>query len=251
MINQMKVQELLPGTKVDIKVLQQARKEEIAGREALTFLSSVFDIRKDDSIEIMMPTQGGKVVLLSPALRYEFIFTTKNGMYKAEGLVAERFKKDGFYLVLIKLSSRLVKYQRREFYRLQCMLPMVYSSLTTEAAEAETMAETMEIVRQMNFNDIVRGYGTILDISGGGIRFASDTDLSNMEYVLIQFTIELKSGRRSLEVVGKIMGSDKPDTSKKYINRIKLIYKDSDFQEQIVQFIFEEERRLRKKGQGE
>ena len=244
----MKLLELLPGTKIDLRIFRDVENESKTGEQAVTYLSQIHEVLREDEFEMQMPMQNGKIVLVPANVRYEAVFISNKGMFKAECIVEDRYKKGNFYLMRGRLVSNLVKYQRRQFYRFPCQLPIVYSSLDAEVAGMDTMEGVKMGVKTRTTNMVVRGYGTILDISGGGLRFSSSFDLSQEKYLYLQFSLNMDGQKRTLEQVGTVLKSWKPDGSDKYMNRVKILYKDTDYQELIVRYVFEEERRQRQEG---
>ncbi len=243
----MEAREIAPGSKVDLRLLQEVNREDGGqGKVAGTYMSSVFDVEGDDLI-MHMPTQGGKICLLPLNVRYEFVFTTSNGLYKAEGIVSERFKKDNFYLMKGELTTDIVKFQRREFYRMECSIPVLFLSLEEDEGEAASMAEVKTMIKDTTRPIAIRGLGTILDISGGGVRFISEKDLGDYEYVFIHFEILLNNRKTNLEIVCNVLAKEYNPDTKKYNYRTKFLFKDTKMQEKVIRFIFEEERRNRHK----
>lgn len=237
--------EILPGCKVDIRLLQEVnRSEDVIGLG--TYMSSVFDVL-DDAFILHLPTQAGKILLLPLNVRYEFVFTTANGLYKAEGTVTERFKKDNFYLMKGEIKGDIVKFQRREFYRMECSIPMLFLSLEDEEGEAEKMALVKQMIKDASRPVKIRGLGTILDISGGGVRFISEKDLDEINYLFVHFEVLIDNKKSNLEIVSKILSKDYNPDNKKFVYRTQFLFKDTKMQERIIRFIFEEERRNRHK----
>lgn len=242
----MDIKEIIPGSKVDLRLLQEVNRNE-GGANVGTYMSSVFDLDENDNFILHMPTQGGKIILLPLNVRYEFVFTTSNGLYKAEGIVTERFKKDNFYLMKSEITSDIVKFQRREFYRMECSIPLLFLSLEDEEGEAEKMSDVKEMIKDATRPVAIRGLGTILDISGGGIRFISEKDLEGINYLFLHFEVVINNKKTNLETVAKIIGKEYNPDTRKYSYRMKFLFKDSKIQERIIRFIFEEERRNRHK----
>lgn len=245
----MKVSELLPGSKVDIRIVQLASRQNEVESDESVYYSTVFDVDDHNRIEVNMPIIAGKLQLLRKNIRYEFIFTTNSGLYKAQGTVVEHLKKENFYLLQIQLADELEKFQRREYFRLDCMIPLLFMGLTEEAVKQDS------IVKVKNFMDTVdgfkvRGIGTMLDISGGGTRFVSSNSLKDIPYILLQFQLECQEEVKEIDVVGKVIASDKAKDGDKYVHRVKFYFKDNQNKEKVISYIFEEERRLRKKEQG-
>ena len=97
----------------------------------------------------------------------------------------------------------------------------------------------------------VRGIGTILDISGGGARFTSSNSLADVKFLLLEFQLpqENKKSPLEIDVVAKLIDSKQADTKDKYMHRVKFYFKDPHMKEQLIGYVFQEERRIRKKEQ--
>ena len=63
-----------PGDKIDIRLLQQVENEERTGDTVKVYKSQVLDINKRGNLEISMPTEGTKLILLPLDVRLEFVF---------------------------------------------------------------------------------------------------------------------------------------------------------------------------------
>ena len=103
----MRMEDLMPGCKVDIRITQLMEKEDVDAAQGI-YYTSIFDVTKD-SIELQMPMVGGRLQLLPKNIRYEFIFSAPMGLYKAQGTVTDHIKKQHFYLLKIVLTSPLEK----------------------------------------------------------------------------------------------------------------------------------------------
>jgi c-di-GMP-binding flagellar brake protein YcgR len=173
--------------------------------------------------------------------------TMNFSVVKAEGTVTERFKKDNFYLMKSEITGDIVKFQRREFYRMECSIPLLFLSLEDDEGEAEKMAEVKEMIKDTTRPVAVRGLGTVLDISGGGMKIITEKDLEDINYLFLHFEVLLNNKKTNLEVVAHILGKEYNPDNKKYLYRMKFLFKDTKIQERIIRYIFEEERRNRHK----
>ena len=79
----MDTKDIKPGSKVDLRMLQEVNRKD-GSKGVGTYMSSVFDLDANGNFILHMPTQGGKILLLPLNVRYEFVFTTSGGLYKAE-----------------------------------------------------------------------------------------------------------------------------------------------------------------------
>ena len=101
-----------PGDKIDIRLLQQVENEERTGDTVKVYKSQVLDINKRGNLEISMPTEGTKLILLPLDVRLEFVFYSGGFLYKSIGQIVERFKRDNIYTLEVELKTRLEKFQR-------------------------------------------------------------------------------------------------------------------------------------------
>ena len=72
-----------PGDKIDIRLLQQVENEERTGETVKVYKSQVLDINKRGNLEISMPTEGTKLILLPLDVRLEFVFYSGGFLYKS------------------------------------------------------------------------------------------------------------------------------------------------------------------------
>ena len=245
----MDVKDLLPGSKVEIHMIQMMNRKKESNDNQGSYLSVIYDVNSDDSIDINMPTELGKLQILPKNIHYEFEFTMRQGIYKADGRVVEHLKKGHVYLVRVRLSSPLKKFQRREYFRMECLLPVMFLGLDELAASYQTIQEIKGYLDYCNEMK-VRGIGTMLDISGGGARFVSSNSLEGITFLLMQFTIEHEGKQKEIETVARMVRSEKMPDDNKFVHRIQFEYKDRRTKETIISYVFEEERRIRKREQG-
>lgn len=241
--------ELLPGTKVGLRALVSETLMKNLNLQKV-YYSEVYDVYDDHSVEIYVPYVDGKLTELLTKARYGVIFTTKDGLYRGIGVLSDRYKKENFYIYHFEIVSKLERYQRREFYRLNVLLPLFFISLDDRAEKLDSMQNIRTILTpdMEHFPDFKRvmGQGSTDDISGGGIKFHTEKNLAGVKYLLIKFKLDSEHLNEEIEIIGEIVGSYKNENSVFYTYRIKFHFKDSRFQEKIVQYIFDKERLLRK-----
>ena len=80
---------LREGMKIDIHIVNQTERPESAEKAAPVYKSQIFELFENGEMEIMMPIQSGKLILLPLGLRYEFVFYTPNGLYKSIGQIRQ------------------------------------------------------------------------------------------------------------------------------------------------------------------
>lgn len=231
------------GDKIDLFTKRQMMSNEDENKNLKIYKSKVYDIIDKIRMKIAMPIEGGKVILLPVYGKYVLDFYTKNGIYQAKGKIIERYKDRNMYVLVVELFSELKKNQRREYYRYHCTIDLTYAIATEKEQELETVKE-MEALRGENLYWLE---GHISDISGGGIRFISNSLHNKNERVVCRFSLLANQGFKEFMLKGEILSSEKlMNRKKKYQNRMKFLSIKKDETEDIIRFIFEEERRARK-----
>ena len=247
----MRLKEVItPGDKIDIRLTHKVNLEENGGETAQIYQSSVSDYLSDTELEILMPTKEGRVMLFQVGAELEFTFFTRHGMYNARGIVSKRYRTDNLFLLAVVIRSELAKFQRREFFRIDCMIEIEYYKIREEVAELPTTALLFAELLDVSY------IGTSIkammhDISGGGLRFSSEDQLKKGDFLL--FVIRLTNDRmdETFYLVGQVMAADpSPQIENLYMNRAKFIFKDLKDREKIVRFVYDEERRILKKENG-
>lgn len=239
------------GDKIDIILSYQVEQQKNGiDTEVKKFKSSVVDFLSEKNLEVTMPTFDGKMVLFREGIRCEMILYTQSGLYSCNCIVRKRYKTDNLYLLDMELLSMPIKFQRREFFRMDCSIEMSYYEISRETANLETTAEILSELHDEGAEEVHKK-AVMLDISGGGLRFSCDEKLKPGSYVLVMTTLEnmVVQGKFIL-VVQIIDGYEAPNTQGKYFNRGKFVFKDLKDREKIVRFVFEEERKIRKKVNG-
>lgn len=221
---------------------EEKPEEGIQGMKKI-YRTKVFDVLSEDQLEIMMPIEKGKVILLPVDRQFDLSFYTSKGLYQCFARVLDRYKSNNVYIVVMELTSNLRKRQRREYYRLGCALEVGFRKLT--AQEAAGLAQN----RFRAAGNLPLKTGTVADISGGGMRFLSDSGFEVGTLICCSYALPAKGGEKRYYLAGRILRSEeiegKPGV---FENRVQYINIDVDEREEIIKYIFEEERRQRHKA---
>ena len=87
----------------------------------------------------------------------------------------------------------------------------------------------------------------IVDISGGGIRFISDHMYEEGCMVYCTYQLILDGVPKDYDIVGKVLFvKELANRPGEYEHRVQYVNLDNDTREEIIRFIFEEERRIRR-----
>jgi len=239
---------VVAGQIVELQAANLALGEEgAAGKaeagEKKVYRTKVFDVLSEDQLEIMMPLEKGKVVLLPVGGEFDLCFYAEKGLYQCYGRVLDRYKSNNVYIVVLELTSNLRKHQRREFYRFGCALGM-HSRLMEEEEITALEQGRFYLVPGLALNK-----GVIVDISGGGLRFIAAYKYEAGASIYCTYSLSIKGEQRQFHLAGKVLSvhavENKPGT---YEHRVQYVNMDADEREDIIKYIFEEERRQRHKA---
>ena len=105
-------------------------------------------------------------------------------------------------------------------------------------------------IQKPEYIDQVRE-GTIQNISGGGIRFVSGQWIKQNQNILLVIRLTNEYSDETFYLPGQVIATEKhPTIEEMCIHRLKFLFRDLRDREKIVRFVFEEERRIRRKEVG-
>ena len=100
--------------------------------------------------------------------------------------------------------------------------------------------------------DFVMKDGVIVDISGGGVRFVTKTKYEKETKIFFSFSLNINNKPVEFKTLGIVLESKElKNRPGEYENRVQFINMQADERETIIRYIFEEERKIRRKGNGE
>lgn len=236
---------VLPGNKIEIQAVDRTNQTEDQIEEKgkrKVYQTQVCDIISDDQLEIYMPMEKSKLILLPIDAEYDLYFYTQAGLYQCFANVKDRYKSNNQFVLLMELTSNLRKYQRREYYRLSCALEM--GSRPLEKAEINAVGK--------NENYLLPGgalrNSVIVDISGGGIRFVGNYAYEPESLIYCRYNLVIDGETKEYTLVAKVLTvrevENKPGV---FEHRAQYVDIDTVEREEIIRFIFEEERNQRKR----
>lgn len=234
-----------PGQRVDMKAVRRVKTVDEEQKNRV-YTSRIYDIVSEDTIEIVMPIEQTKLVLLPVDGEYEVFFYTDNGLYECVVRITDRYKSNNVYIVLAELQTNLRKYQRRDFYRYSCALDMETRGLLQEETVAFEKGEKFVMPPGLPTQKSV-----IVDISGGGLRFVTDYMYDINSLIFCKYELFIHGGVKIYEIICRVLDSKElPNKKGEFEHRVKFVNLDNDEREEIIQYIFEEERKNRRKERG-
>ncbi|BCN31513.1 flagellar brake protein [Anaeromicropila herbilytica] len=241
------------GDKIDL--IDISRKE-----TSEDYKSKILDIVDDKHIKISMPMKGGRVIPLEVGKKFRLWIYSKNVLYTTIGLIEERYRKENLFVLEITLETKLEKLQRREYYRLPCVIELDLKLLEEEEEEYINQLEKDEFTSmeaRIECQDKLAAYGTnwtkgnIIDLSGGGARINSDIEFKKDDILKIKYCINVNFEPEYVESKAKVIeGFRVENMPYKYETRIEFIDLKKDSRDAIVRYIFDEERKKIQKEKG-
>lgn len=233
------------GQVVEIEAVKDDPERMGKAERKKVYRTKVFDVLSEDQLEIMMPIEKGKVILLPVDGQFDLCFYTAKGLYQCYAKILDRYKSNNVYIVVAELTSNLKKRQRREFYRLDCALEVKFRELD----KMETIDAEQGFFTPRPANAALLQTGIVADISGGGMRFTAERRYETGTLLYCTYTLAGRASEKQYHLIGRVLRSYELEKRLGvFENRIQYVNIDVDDREEIIRFIFEEERRQRQKA---
>ncbi len=233
-----------PGTRLEIQAVDRSRSVDDTERKKV-YQSTVYDILSEDKLEVFMPVEKTKLILLPVDVEYDLYFYSSYGLYQCFARVTDRYKSDNKFILVFELTSNLRKFQRREYYRLSCALDMNCRLLEKEEIEAVDkrdgfLMEGLPLKR-----------GIIVDISGGGVRFVGEYAYELNSLICCTYHLAIDGKDKEYTLIARVISVKEIEKKQGfYEHRAQYINIDTVEREEIIRFIFEEDRKIRKREKG-
>ena len=226
---------ITPGCKLELQAVSRIGGEDKETAKKV-YTSQVYGIISEDRMEIAMPMEQTKLILLPVDGEYDVVFYGKNNnMYQCFVRIIDRYKSNNAYILVVEMTSNLRKFQRREYYRFSCALEMCARPLMEEEVKAVEQKESYFLTPGLPLKRSV-----IVDISGGGLRFMSDQQYEPESLIYCNY-----------HLVNEILSAKELENKKgTYEHRVQYVNVGAGEREKIIKYIFEEERKNLRREKG-
>ncbi|MBQ3796243.1 MAG: flagellar brake protein [Butyrivibrio sp.] len=232
---------IAPGNRVELKATGKVWMDKDA-RTRQIYMSKVMDITSDDRIEVLMPYEKGRLVLLPVDGEYNLCFYSTKGLFQCYSKIVDRYRSDNMYILVLDLTSQLQKLQRREYYRFSCALELKSRLCSQEDIENFRMG------RNYLIDNSALQRSVVVDISGGGLRFVSNFKYEEGSTIFCSYRLPGNANDKEYEMISNVLKVQELESRPGlFEHRIQYVYIDENSREDIIHFIFEEERKIRKK----
>lgn len=242
------------GDKIDIRQIEKPNRH---SNYSVVLVSQVYDFIENDAISIAMPILNGRLIGLLAGEQYQLCFYTNKGLYQCKSVMVSSYRENNAVAAIMKIVSDVEKFQRRQYYRLECLHETEYRLITREE---ELLEERMQNNRFNNPNDKADtrkrlnqldnewNIASVTNLSGGGCRFTSNLFHNTGDKIRFRLDIIISDTLKKLIFNAVIISSDRLENRPgKYEYRAEfrdVLKKD---REELIKYIFEQERRKRKK----
>ncbi|HHX11248.1 MAG TPA: PilZ domain-containing protein [Clostridiales bacterium] len=185
---------------------------------------------------------------------YLLNFYSDKGLYQSRAEVIDNIRDNNIIITRVRLTSDLEKIQRRQFYRLELIHDIEYRIITVEEetlnkklSSKDTSPEEIEEYKN-RLSELDRQWEkvSINDLSGGGTRFNTNKIYNSGDKILIRMDFVAGGTYKRLDINGVILSSTKLFNNPGVIEyRIEFKGFDKRDREELIKYIFEEERRRR------
>ncbi len=224
--------------KVELQAIDRGE-EENGENTKKVYYSSVLEILSGDTLEIAMPMEQSKLILLPVDSEYDLVFYGGSGLYQCFARIIDRYKSNNVFILVVELTSNLRKFQRREYYRFSCALEMCARNLEEDEIQAIEKRLPYALVSGRPLKQSV-----IVDISGGGLRFISSQKYEPDNLLYCSYQLIRGTERKQYEVIGKVLSAKEVENKPGFFeHRVQYYDIDKEMREEIIKYIFEEERK--------
>lgn len=234
------------GDRMDLEKIE-TRISAVPDARPKIYVSQVLDEAEDGNSLVAMPIQEGKVIPLGVGQEFFATFYTKSGLLRCQIAVMERYKKGSLFLMKIEQKTALQKVQRREYYRLECSMPIEYRNLD------EMEKKVIESGTEYDADKIALEWkkGVIMDLSGGGIRFISPVAEERDSVMQVRFSIEDGHDVMMIYAYAIVLRSERNQNNNAvYEHRLMFRKMNKTVREKIIRYIFNVQRKNRSKTTG-
>ncbi len=214
------------------KYLQVGEKIQVqytdANNNVHEYSSQVVEFYSNGMLDILIPLYKNQIVYFRNDAKLKIVVPKGEAVFEFQTQIAEKqFGK--IPLLRLQVSGQVNKIQRRNYFRLKVI--------------KELEGRTVINLKERKFGDKFKG--NLLDISGGGIQFNMLTELE--ENASVELTMTLNDKKMTL--FGIIVRKNFTNNAKApFLYGVRFDRMSEFERNEIMKFIFEEQRKLIKKG---
>ncbi|MCR4434479.1 MAG: flagellar brake protein [Clostridiales bacterium] len=224
----MKLADLAIGTKMELELYDSL------GEKIRPPLISEFEWAEGESTAfIAAPIHEGNIYPVRIGTVMDICFLTKGDLMTFKARVLDRDQKDNIALLKIEAVSEFEKIQRRQFFRFEWSIPVQYRIVSSYHSEQNGDEPFINAVTK--------------DLSGGGLCIVSKDKIELDKILECQLTL---GSDETIKFFGKVIRVVRREDKGNCKYEVGVAFRkiDQKDRESVIKHIFEEQRKLRKKG---
>ncbi len=220
------------GTRFEIELL-----DSLGGKIGSTYTSQLLDIKDSENLTIAAPIQESRLMLIPSGSSIRCIFLHhKLGLVSFTGTVASREKQENIIVINVAVTSKLTRIQRRNHFRLDCMLDAQYRVIEEEGSENNTVDPgTVEFKKAYTKN-----------ISGCGACLVTDEPIEKSTYIYSVLILEDGTSIETKCIVVRCTKVGDIELSK-YLIGLSFVNISVKDQDTLIRYIFDKQKQFLKR----
>jgi c-di-GMP-binding flagellar brake protein YcgR len=208
------------GDRINLLVLNDYDKNQ--------YVSKIDSINEDGTIDVLIPISKSKIVYIKNDTVLKVVISKEGAIYEFKAKIINKLYGT-IPLLKLMIVSDVEKIQRRNYFRLKSLKTIKIRKIVN--------------LKEKLFDEYFEA--TMVDISGGGLAFSTQVELEINDSIELSLDLTLNS----INLLGKIVRADKDESKVKKNSYGVNFEKISEIERNIImRFIFEEQRKLAKKG---
>ncbi|MGE5631774.1 MAG: flagellar brake protein [Caulobacteraceae bacterium] len=192
------------------------------------YVSQIINFHDNEHIDVLIPIYKSEFVYLKEDTIFKVVIPKGEAVYEFVARIADKLYGK-IPMLRLHIISELTKIQRRNYYRLKLI--------------REVEIRVVLDLKDRKFGEKLKGH--LLDISGGGLMFNMSGELDNKD--LVEITLDLNG--KKMVVFGSIVRKSMNHNARTPYTYGVSFEKITEFERNVItKFIFEEQRKLIKKG---
>jgi c-di-GMP-binding flagellar brake protein YcgR len=211
-------------------------------------VSDIQELVKEGVLILSAPTYRGVAVPLREGDLLHVTFYRTGGMFSFMARLRRRFQERALALIEVEMCSPISKYQRRDFVRLETVLPVSVRVLAApEQFAGRTVEEMLQQICDRRYEGLPRPLRPgervyachTVDLSGGGARFVAEEVFE--KDALLECTFSLKR-RGALTVDGCVVRvTEQSSEGPRYCASVQFVNIEERLRRNIIKYIFGEQ----------
>ncbi len=182
----------------------------------------VESVISDSEWGIVIPIVGGNPLSIHTGARFELSFSSEASLYIQMAEAVKRYMSGPVACVEFRKVGQMKRINRRQYFRMSVLLD---GSVKRVDAEAVTMTTT--------------------NLSAGGVRFVCTDVFESGEKVEVGLVLKDKT----LTLSGQVISCELVrDSIRRYDTRVKFFDVSRTYEQIILQYLFEQQRNIKRKG---